>query len=502
MTIEKKMYDMKVASDALAKSTGGLQSAMNSLANSKLLGIISRMASGIFPTFWALQNKIRAGFTIIDQLYKRQGKSTKEALEAMEELVNLSDMSKAMKPFEGLFDMDFSSLDIETAMNSEGFQIFSDEFIDMNNMYDKLKENMKGFEAIEFSLFGKDGVDKNNLEDMVELLETTQDLIKPQKDEMTKRQDEAIKARKEKKKIDKILKDRGIKKTGMRAKIVEKQIKVFDFFTKIRKGFKGFITSGWAFFKTAMKWFAIVTLTLFAIVTAFRALKEPLGRSFESISEAVMFAVGAISKSLEFLLEGFGLIYEGFENGNFLQVVGGLLQVGFGIIGVVLTVLGSILVVLAVTIFGTLKEIFFELAKGGNKTVNTLGGILIAIGLVMGALTYLGLVVYSLPAILAFTLGGIILSLIKPFSTGGIVNSDTQIVGERGAELVSLPRGSRVHSNADSKRMLGSSGGNTINVHVNGRVGASDAEIRDIANKVAREINLRMSRTGSGVNNF
>jgi len=50
--------------------------------------------------------------------------------------------------------------------------------------------------------------------------------------------------------------------------------------------------------------------------------------------------------------------------------------------------------------------------------------------------------------------------------------------------------------------MLRSSGGNTINVHVNGRVGASDAEIRDIANKVAREINLRMSRTGSGVNNF
>ena len=40
-------------------------------------------------------------------------------------------------------------------------------------------------------------------------------------------------------------------------------------------------------------------------------------------------------------------------------------------------------------------------------------------------------------------------------------------------------------------------GGNTINVHVNGRVGASDAEIRDIADKVGREINLRMNRTTS-----
>ena len=65
--------------------------------------------------------------------------------------------------------------------------------------------------------------------------------------------------------------------------------------------------------------------------------------------------------------------------------------------------------------------------------------------------------------------------------------------GEKGPELVKLPAGSRVISNANSRGM----GGNTINVHVNGRVGASDAEIRDIANKVAREINIRMNRQGT-----
>jgi len=47
--------------------------------------------------------------------------------------------------------------------------------------------------------------------------------------------------------------------------------------------------------------------------------------------------------------------------------------------------------------------------------------------------------------------------------------------------------------------MLSNAGGNTIHVHVNGRVGASDAEIRDIANKVAREINIRMNQTRSTV---
>ena len=81
---EKKMYDMKVASDALAKSTSGLEETMTKLTNSKLLTVISRMASGILPTFWQLQNKIRAGFTIIDEMYKRQGKATREAIEAME----------------------------------------------------------------------------------------------------------------------------------------------------------------------------------------------------------------------------------------------------------------------------------------------------------------------------------------------------------------------------------------------------------------------------------
>jgi len=80
------------------------------------------------------------------------------------------------------------------------------------------------------------------------------------------------------------------------------------------------------------------------------------------------------------------------------------------------------------------------------------------------------------------------------FAKGGTVNTPLQIVGERGPELVSLPRGSQVYPNG----MAVSGGGSTtINVHVNGRVGASDSEIRDIANKVAREINLRMNRTGT-----
>jgi len=82
---------------------------------------------------------------------------------------------------------------------------------------------------------------------------------------------------------------------------------------------------------------------------------------------------------------------------------------------------------------------------------------------------------------------------------GGVVNTNKHIlVGEKGPELVKLPKGSRVHSNKDSKSMMGSNTiNNTINVHVNGRIGASDREIRDIARKVGQLVNTEINRTTS-----
>ena len=87
---------------------------------------------------------------------------------------------------------------------------------------------------------------------------------------------------------------------------------------------------------------------------------------------------------------------------------------------------------------------------------------------------------------------------IRKMARGGISSGGMTLVGEQGPELVTLPSGARVHSNQASRGM----GGNVINVHVNGRVGASDSEIKDIANKVAREINLRMNRTGASAGRF
>ena len=65
------------------------------------------------------------------------------------------------------------------------------------------------------------------------------------------------------------------------------------------------------------------------------------------------------------------------------------------------------------------------------------------------------------------------------------------LVGERGPELVSLPGGANVYNNAQTQSMTG----NTYNITVQGRIGASDAELRDIAQKIGRMVNMEVNRT-------
>ena len=82
---------------------------------------------------------------------------------------------------------------------------------------------------------------------------------------------------------------------------------------------------------------------------------------------------------------------------------------------------------------------------------------------------------------------------IDKFASGGISPGGMALVGERGPEFVNLPRGARVHSNAESRKMAG----NNITINVNGRVGASDTELRDIARKIGKMVNQEINRSTS-----
>ena len=94
----------------------------------------------------------------------------------------------------------------------------------------------------------------------------------------------------------------------------------------------------------------------------------------------------------------------------------------------------------------------------------------------------------------ATVVSGIVLSYAGQMAKGGLVGkTGNWLVGEQGPELVSLPQGARVHNNSNTKKMMG----NNITVNVQGRVGASDTELRDIARKEGRLVSQEINRTTS-----
>lgn len=229
--------------------------------------------------------------------------------------------------------------------------------------------------------------------------------------------------------------------------------KYLDTASKVNTWMKGkvktigrFLDIGLTLFGAFIKYLLIATLVIFLIRKIWPSFKEMLG------------ALGGLKIAFDMILSGFKDILYGVFN-----VFAGVFQ-------------------------GDFRRVF----KGLSQLLLGLGKI------VLGALIGLAQTLVATLLTLPLMIGKAVMKKIPGFASGGISTGGIAVVGERGPELVNLPAGSRVHSNSASGRM----GGNTINVHVNGRVGASDAEIRDIANKVAREINMRMNRTTSAVSRF
>ena len=82
------------------------------------------------------------------------------------------------------------------------------------------------------------------------------------------------------------------------------------------------------------------------------------------------------------------------------------------------------------------------------------------------------------------------------FANGGVSAGGMAVVGERGPELVSLPKGARVHSNSQSKKMSSSVVNNNVSVTINAK-DTSDAELRRIADQVGNMITNKMNRSVS-----
>jgi len=77
-------------------------------------------------------------------------------------------------------------------------------------------------------------------------------------------------------------------------------------------------------------------------------------------------------------------------------------------------------------------------------------------------------------------------------SGGPVIGGRPYLVGEVGPEMFVPGSSGTILSNSTTRGM-----GNTINVHVNGRVGATDQELNDLARKLGEKINREMNRFGA-----
>jgi len=83
-------------------------------------------------------------------------------------------------------------------------------------------------------------------------------------------------------------------------------------------------------------------------------------------------------------------------------------------------------------------------------------------------------------------------------ANGGIASGGATLVGERGPELLNLPKGSRVYNNQQTRSMLNKGSGNVVNnyITINAR-DTSDSELRRIADKIGNMVNSKINRTTS-----
>ena len=286
-----------------------------------------------------------------------------------------------------------------------------------------------------------------------------------------------------------------------RRKSIEKGL---EFFTKIFKNI------GRAFSKLIIgSLYYIVLISTFLILAYFiikglwPQIKEALIKTFEVVKKVGKIVV------LGFMLAFDGLkdIFKGlFGGGDITDVVDGIFKVLGGMITVSLGV-AAVLVAAAVTfVVVFIKATFMRLYDGIIDIRNTarddiLGAIKKAVKgilMIMGVVAAILALIFGFPAFVALAIVvGItyLLKKLKFFANGGVVNSPMQVVGERGPELVSLPQGSRVHSNKDSRKMMGS-GGNTFNITINAR-DTSNAELRRIADEIGRMVNSKVNRSVS-----
>lgn len=236
----------------------------------------------------------------------------------------------------------------------------------------------------------------------------------------------------------------------------------------------------------------------------------------KTLIEAVKEVMPAIQVMIGFVVASLGMVWDGissifnafFGDGNLGDVIDGVIQIAVGLLSLALSVAGTLLVALGGVVVKFIGLAVSKTIAFLTDTFTSWDGFFKALPVILGVVAGIIAFIYGAPIWLAglafvvlYKIGKWLVGKIKDaFSfnaTGGLVNNDMTIVGERGPELVSLPRGSRVHSNSNSKRMAGGSGVvNNFNITINAK-DTSKAEMRRIADEIGRMVSSKINRRTS-----
>jgi len=444
------IYQVADANAALQQSFNGLNDELiRNINKSKTWTIVSRLTSG--SGFWKIQNKLRAVTNAWVLYNDTQAEAIKKSAEMGEALGKYNKLI-AKIPERG-FSMYTEAGDTEDIIKQRDAILSSDEFKDME-AFNKRKFQRQGLEGADADTAAQE----ETLKYYEEQISIQQDMVDTQLDAILHAEEMAAK---------------------------NPIFRYADKIVTVVKTLPRFLLGGLKIIKKALIGMAIATLLLPIVFKVFRWLLKVA--STGNNIERLKVAWGFIKEAMMGMIQLAQAIFKG-QIGKAFGIY--LKKVLFPLANLVIFAvvqLVKVFIVKPVERFlgwilsdAPMKRLEEVIGNAFRKIQSGVGGF------VSG---FLGVDRRRVKANEYYAT-----SASGNFFPGGGMS----IVGEGGPELVSLPRGARVHSNFASRGMMRGMG-NNIHVHVNGRVGASDSEIRDIAQKVAREINLQMNRSSSTV---
>ena len=323
-----------------------------------------------------------------------------------------------------------------------------------------------------------------------------------------------------------------LKKAG-----TEKLLKKFPILGKVFKFVNAFkkllpaIGQGLRMFMMGFIYVSLAILGLLIVIKTFGPIiKEVWGNILKWLQPAFMI----ISAAFAMIWDGVKMVFSAFfGEGTFADAVDGLLKIAFGLLGVLLglalaglTLGFALLIEVGKVLWQKGVDYFLDMFTSVKKFTKGIVLIVAIVGtivaMILGAPVWLALVigvilwrvgsklVDPITNIIKFIRKKVIAIIdavksINPFAEGGVTTKGLSLVGEKGPELVNLPKGTRVHSNRDSRNMIANSGqrGGTIN-NINITVNAKDtskAEMDRIAREISRSITNNISRQ-SNTNNM